>query len=219
MGKERLVSPIRKKVRNLKQYRDLSDEEFEVEFLKLSAEPVYDAVDLEEQIEEKLKDFGEDYDLSDMKINDRLVLRNLIIAIITLEELEETFASMRTDISEGNMLMVDRLAGVMSKLRKDISDMQNDLKLTRKIRKEGREESFLAWMDKMKERAAEFSREKSLSIFCPDCRMMLSSLWLIYPDGDNKISLHCKRCDKFVEVELKYLYDTDNVNLDDVALP
>jgi hypothetical protein len=219
MGKERLVSPTRKKVRNLKQYRDLSDEEFEKEFLKLSAERTYDEVDLEEQIDEKLKDFGEDYDLSDMKINDRLVLRNLIIAIITLEELEETFASMRTDISEGNMLMVDRLAGVMSKLRKDISDMQNDLKLTRKIRKEGREESFLAWMDKMKERAAEFYREKSLSIFCPDCRMMLSSVWLIYPEGDNKISLHCKRCDSFVEVELKYLYDTDNVNLDDVALP
>lgn len=198
----------------------MSDEEFDIIFEELYGEKVRKKDnDLEEKIEAKMQDFGEDYDLADMKINDRLVLRNLIITIITLEELEETFAGMRTDISEGTMLMVDRLAGVMSKLRKDISDMQNDLKLTRKLRKEGREESFLAWLDKMRERAAEFYTEKTLSIFCPDCRMFLGSIWLLYPEEDNSIFWYCRRCKKSIEVELKELYDKGNVNLEDVALP
>lgn len=220
MVKERLTSPSRKKIRNLKQYKDMSDDEFEDVFEELYGKgQVKKADDIEEKIEAKMKDFGEDYDLSDMKINDRLVLRNLIIAMISLEELEETFADMRLDIREGNILMLDRLAGVMSKLRKDISDMQNDLKLTRKLRKEGKEESFLAWLDKMRNRAAEFYTEKTLSIFCPDCRMFLGSIWLLYPEADNSIFWYCNRCKKSIEVELQELYDKDNVNLEDVALP
>ncbi len=219
MVKERLVSPSRKKIRNLKQYRDMTDDEFDEVFDELYGSKEEETNDIEEKIESKMKDFGEDYDLTDMKINDRLVLRNLIISIISLEELEETFANMRLDIREGNVLMFDRLAGVMSKLRKDISDMQNDLKLTRKLRKEGKEESFLAWLDKMRERAVEFYTEKTLSIFCPDCRMFLGSIWLLYPEADNSIFWYCKRCKKSFEVDLKELYDTGNVNVEDVALP
>lgn len=220
MAKERLTSPSRKKIRNLKQYRDMTDEEFEEVFEELYGEGRIEIDNnIEEKIEAKMKDFGEDYDLTDMKINDRLVLRNLIIAILTLEELEVNFAGMRTDIREGNILMLDRLAGVMSKLRKDISDMQNDLKLTRKLRKEGKEESFLAWLDKMRERATDFYTEKTLSIFCPDCRMFLGSIWLLYPEANNSIFWYCNRCKESIEVELKELYDKGNVNMEDVALP
>ena len=220
MTKKRLVSPTRAKIRNLKQYADMSDEKFEEHFQKI-VEGTRTGTDeeLEEKIEERLAEFGEDYDLSDMKINDRLVLRNLIVSVISLEELEQTFSSLRTQISDSNILLLDRLSNIMSRLRKDISDMQNDLKLTRKIRKEGQEETFIAWLDKVKNYAEEFYYEKTLSIFCPNCRRFLASVWLLYPDEENTLCVRCGNCGTELSEALKDLYETDNRNLDDVALP
>ena len=221
-GKERLVSPTRKKIKNLKQFADMSEDEFEKHFQSLAdgKEVLIDLDELEEKVEKKLVEFGEDYDLSDMKVNDKLVLRNLILTIISLEELELVFAGIQTEISDRNILLLDRLSNVMSRLRSDISKMQTDLKLTRKIRKEGREETFMAWLDKIKNYAEEFYEEKSLSIFCLSCRRFLATVWLLYPDGDHSIKLKCDNCGNHTDIEsLKDLYKTHNRNLEDVALP
>ena len=70
---ERLNIPDPRKMRNLMQYRDLTDEEFEKVFEdkysdeRDSAEAIQS---FEEEIERKIVEFGEDYDLSDLKIND-----------------------------------------------------------------------------------------------------------------------------------------------------
>lgn len=221
MSKERLVSPTRKKIKNLKQFAGLSEDEFEEHFQSISGEQdvLADLDELEEKIKEKLAEFDDDYDLSDMKVNDKLVLRNLIITILSLEELEQTFSSVQAKVSDRNILLLDRLGNTMSRLRSDISKMQNDLKLTRKIRKEGQEETFMAWLDKVKEYATEFYEEKTLSIFCTSCRRMLASVWLLYPEGDNDIELKCSNCGNHTVLELRNLYNTENRNLEDVALP
>ena len=223
MTKKRLVSPTRKKIRNLKQFADMDDAEFEKHFEDIVATSERGEADelLEVDVTEKLGEFEDDYDLSDMKINDKLVLRNLIITIISLEDLELEFSSLRDDISERNILLLDRLSNIMSRLRKDISDMQNDLKLTRKLRKEGQEESFIAWLDKVKAYADEFYTEKTLSIFCPKCNYMLSTVWLLYPDEKNVLILSCgnSKCKNKFEVNLEELYETDNKNFDNVVLP
>lgn len=223
MSKERkrLVPPTRKKVKNLSQFSDMSEDEFEEHFQSLSGgQEVLVDDDLEEKIEKKLAEFEEDYDLSDMKVNDKLVLRNLVITIISLEDLEQTFAGVQTKVSDRNILLLDRLGNVMSRLRSDISKMQNDLKLTRKIRKEGQEETFMAWLDKVKDYATEFYEEKTLSIFCVSCRRFLASVWLLYPEGDNSLELKCDNCGEWTVIsELKDLYNTENRNLEDVALP
>ena len=199
MGKARLVSPTRKKIKNLKQFADMSEDEFEKHFQSLSEdeEVLIDLAELEAKVEKKLVEFGDDYDLSDMKVNDRLVLRNLILTIISLEDIELIFAGIQTEISDRNILLLDRLSNVMSRLRSDISKMQTDLKLTRKIRKEGQEETFLAWMDKIRNYADEFYTEKTLSIFCTDCRRYLASVWLLYPEGVNTITLKCANCGNY----------------------
>jgi hypothetical protein len=220
--KERLVSPTRKKLKNLKQFADMDESEFEEHFQSIAegSEILIDLEELEKKVEKKLAEFEDDYDLSDMKINDKLVLRNLVLTIISLEDLEQTFAGVQTSISDRNILLLDRLSNVMSRLRTDISKMQNDLKLTRKIRKEGQEETFMAWLDKVKDYGEEFYEEKTLSIFCPTCRRFLSSVWLLYPDGENSVKLKCNNCGEYTIIkDLKELYKTRNRNLEDVALP
>lgn len=221
--KQRLASQSKKQIRNLRQYADMSDEEFDAMFEDLSSEEIeeIDEAALEEEIDKKLSDFDDDYDLSDMKINDRIVLRNLVISMISLEALEKIFVAQRENLSDANILLMDRTSGVMSKLRHDISDMQNDLKLTRKIRKEGREESFMSWLDKTREKAEKFYKRKHLYIFCPNCRRLLYTMWMLYPDSGPTLHAVCgnEECKHGFDVDLSSLYDTDNKNLKDLVIP
>ncbi len=218
--KQRLASQSKKQLRNLRQYADMTDEEFEEMFESLKEEELDEAA-LEAEIEKGLSDFEDDYDLSDMKINDRIVLRNLVISMISLEALEKLFVVQRENLNDANILLMDRTSGVMSKLRHDISDMQSDLKLTRRIRKEGREESFMSWLENTREKAEKFYKRKHLYVFCSNCRRLLATIWLLYPDADQEFHFTCgnEECKHSGEVYLKYLYETDNKNLEDVVIP
>jgi len=212
----------KKQLRNLKQFADMTDEEFEEYWNEQGEEVFIDLQVIDEEIDKKWVEFEEDYDLSDLKINDRLVLRNLIRAIISLEELENDFYFLRQQISDGNILLLDRLSKVMNNLRKDISEMQNDLKLTRRIRKDSQEENFATYLNNIQEKARKFYKEKMVYVFCPKCRMLLATIWLLY-SGDETANLHltCNRekCGYSFTTNLIKLYSTDNRNLQDVKLP
>lgn len=182
------------RMRNLTQYRDLSDEEFN-KIMKNKEVGMEHSDALEVRIEKKLKEFEDDYDLSDMKINDRDALRALIQAQITLEDYEQLLFSIRKQgFNESTFFAVEKLQKAMSDLRSDISKFQYDLNITRKIRKSDQEASVLAYMASVKEKAKKFYESKMSYIFCPKCHMLLGTLWSMYPNDDrNKISFICGR--------------------------
>ena len=230
MGEEKLAGRDKSRMRNLKQFKELSDEEFDSKFEDMVGAntekqilPIRTTEEMEELVDEKLSEFADDYDLSDMKINDRLVLRNLIRSLVSLEDFEDISQVLRGDaINRDNIIVFDRISNVMSRLRSDISSMQNDLKLTRRIRKDSREEDFISYLENLKIKARKFYKQKSLHIFCPKCRFLLATVWLLYPDEHNFLHLECgnKKCRHLVRIEpLSKLYDTDNKNLDDVEMP
>lgn len=218
--KKRLASQSKNQLRNLRQYADLTDEEFDAIFETKEASEI-DEEALEADVMERLAGFEADYDLSDMKVNDRIVLRNLILSMISLEALEKQSVRLRENLTDANILLFDRTSGVMSKLRHDISDMQNDLKLTRKIRKDSQEENFMTWLENTKQKAAKFYKRKHLYIFCPKCRRLLYTMWMLYPDSGPTLHAVCgnKECKHGFDVDLSSLYKTDNKNLDDVVIP
>ena len=218
--KKRLTSQSRNQLRNLKQYSDLTDDEFEAIFETIEDSGI-DEEALEEDVAERLAGFDSDYDLSDMKVNDRVILRNLILSMIALEDLEKQSVKLRKNLTDINILLFDRTSGVMSKLRHDISDMQNDLKLTRKIRKDSQEENFMTWLENTKEKAAKFYKRKHLYIFCPKCKRLLYTVWMLYPDSKPTLKAVCGNveCKNEFDVNLSSLYETDNKNLDDMVIP
>ena len=69
------------KIRNLKQYKDLPYDDFLEAISKDNKEGALDFGDIEERIEEKFNLFAKDYDLSDLKFNDKESLRNLRVEL------------------------------------------------------------------------------------------------------------------------------------------
>ena len=191
--KERVVVKDRRKIRNLKQYKDLSEDDFN-DLMDREALDIAPVKEFEDRIERKLKNFEEDYDLSDMKFNDRETLRALAQSLINLEDLEQFTYKMRAGgISLDSLTLLDKLTQQMSALRRDISKMQDDLKISRKIRKSDEETSLIAFLDDLKDKAKRFYEQKMFYVFCESCNELLATTWFLWPDGNNKMSFTCGR--------------------------
>jgi len=221
MGKDNYGS--KKQMRNLQQYKDLSDEEFEDIWLERFSSTTLKQ-EFEDRIAKKLEEFSADYDIDDLKINDRETLRAFLQAIIALEDYERIIFGIRSEeITQANINVVDRLSRVASDLRKDISRFQDDLVITRRIRKADKESSVVAYIASLKEQARNYMEAKLSYIFCPNCNRLLGNVWALYPDADNKITFKCKstladgsECGTKVTVTTKELMENRGTNKPEV---
>ena len=181
----------KKSLRNLPQYQDMEEDEFEDIVNEKQLEDDYKA--FEEEIKKKIAEFEVDYDLSDMKINDLMTLRELAKAFIALDKIEFILYLERQNTGLDNITIIEKLGRQSNDLKGVISNLQSDLNITRKIRKGDREDSIQAYLEKLKAQAKEFYEQKMSYIFCPKCNMLLSTAWFLYPEADNVITLECHR--------------------------
>lgn len=225
MGKQRLGSTSKTRYRNLVQYRDMTDDEFEEMWAKKQV-GIVSSKEWEDRIERKIEKFSEDYDIDDMKANDMMALRALAQALITLEDYESAFAQLRAEhgINLDKVIEYKQINEAMSLLRRDITNLQNDLGITRKARKGDKETSVISELERLKQAAKEFYEEKMFYIFCPNCKMLLATIWFNDPNHKkNAIRLVCTRplendiiCGTEVTVTSKDLLANRGVNIADV---
>jgi len=190
-----------RKLRNLAQYNDLSDEEFNDAMDELFASD-FEADLLEkgktfsERVKTKMEEFERDYDLTDMKYNDTQTLEVLCKSLVTMEDYDDILVTLRTgglrDLAQ-NITLIDKFSNITSNIKKDISKAQEDLKISRKSRKASREESAMAELKRLREAARRFYNKVHSYIYCDECHMLLGTVWFNYPDEDNEISLTCSR--------------------------
>lgn len=182
------------KRRNLVQYRDLSDEEWEIKKRELDEKSAPLSDKLGELIEEKKKRFEEDYDLDDMKFNDTEALDALCSAMVYREYYEQEIADLlESGLDKDNTYLFDKLTSVVSKYRKDIIDIQSSLNITRKERNLDKSEKVIDKLTELKEKAEKFYKAKMGYVYCPKCKMLLFTGWFLYPEADNKVILTCNR--------------------------
>lgn len=211
----------RKQIRNLHQYKELSDEEFERVYQSIINKDLKNPY-FEKRIKEEIAKFEKDYEISDLKINDMNTLRALIQAMLALEDYEQLAYKLqkKTVIDEEADYIIARLEKInkiMNSLRTDISRMQEDLKITRKIRKSDREESVINAIQDIKDRAKNFYTQKFARVFCPECKMLLGSVWVMYPEShNNKFWFYCKRCEQRIMISFPELVKSGMRNIKDV---
>ena len=143
MVRKRFYIPNKARTRNLIQNQGLTDEEFD-EMWKTTHEDSEDdteiLAELKARIEEKLNELDKDYDFSDMKANDMMQLESLVLAMLQLDDIEKEVYKKRNDLTDSNILALEKLNKILSQLRADISTISTDLQLTKKIRNKNKEE-------------------------------------------------------------------------------
>lgn len=194
---KRLRAPSKNSLRNMKQYKNMTDEEFDAMYSQIVYGVEKDEVILERSA--RLMDqFEEEYDLSDMLPNDRMLLRNLVSAVIQLEDYETVSNALAKEgISSANIVTLDKLSAICNRLRSDISKMQEDLKITRKNRKADKEQSVIVAIEDLKKKAKLFYEQKMHYLFCEKCGVLLATVWWLQPDyKTNKIRVECHKKDE-----------------------
>ena len=192
-GEEKVRDP--RKLRNLVQYRDMTDAEFAASTYKGNFGSKEDYVEFLKRVKVKYDEFEKDYDLSDMKFNDTETLMSLCTALVTKSDYEEILFDLRQGEIKGgfDLTLIEKFSTFISNLERDCSKMQDDLKITRKSRKKTKEESARTELDRLKKLAEKYYENIMQYIYCEKCSMLLATIWFLYLQGDNKISLTCDR--------------------------
>lgn len=205
------------KIKNLKQYKDMPDDEFD-EVYEAIATRTSRSEELERRINKALDEFKEDYDISDLKMNDKLQLRSMLQSSIALEDYAQVAYRLQRDVlsdpSDANVSKLKQINLIMKDLVDQISKNQADLKIDRKARKGDKEESVINTIDDLKRRARTFHASRYVRVFCPKCKTLIGSMWALYPDNtNNKAWFYCKKCDNREIVSYKEIFDNGMKNI------
>lgn len=222
---KRSRSISKNKIRNLAQYKNMDQEEFDRVFDERFSEPKKESfsspLDKENKIKEIINNLGKDYDLSDMKVNDLSQLNHYASLIIQLEDIEEEIEEQKDrGIDQTNITIIEKLNQMASRLRGDISSIFQDLGISRKFRKSENEQSVIDALTDIKNRARRYIEGKMVYVFCPKCRMLLFTGWVHYKEkNSNLLKCTCGKCGETFTEDLGRLYETDHKNLKDVLIP
>lgn len=224
----------KKSLKNLIQYRDLSDEEFELVYANYKSESVEKQKNKEvylKKFDVKLKGFEKDYEIGDLKYNDKQMLNSLIEGLLSLEDLEEHSRRIRKKeiLDEGNIEDLRKVSFIISKQRADISRIQADLNIARKGRESEKDLNVLNYIEKLKKEASTFYEKKMNYVFCPKCKQLLFTGWFLYPNENNAVKLTCGRtfaddetdeitkvCNHTFTVTSEVLVASKNKNIEDI---
>lgn len=193
-------------IRNLPQYKGLSEEELEKKLNII----LYGG--MQEKINAIIKNFEDDYDLSEMTANDQLALLELARIFTTLESIEKQLQTMLNE-ENTDWFAFEKVNKIASVLRDDASRFQRDLNITRKARQDSGGQSVVDFIEDIKSRAKKFQDRTLSSIFCPKCKMLLAKIWLLYPEEASEFSIVCKRCKKPIVVKAVDIKNGKNVEV------
>lgn len=176
-------------LRNLPQYRDLSDEAFEEAIKGFFVE------EAEELAQEFYEQFKEDYVLDDLKANDKIALESLSYFYAQLRYNQNKINEFR---DSEDILFTEAVSNLVTdneKIIRSIKVLESQLGISRIERLKDEGEDMIDLVKSVRERAKKYLEKKLHYIFCPKCNMLLGNVWLLYREleGAYELKFVCKR--------------------------
>ncbi len=204
------------KLRNLKPYKDKTDEEIiqilnnkKTTTVKTSKKPTdtYDKI-FNQKIDILQKEYAVDMNNS----NDAESLKTLVRQQIQLEQIQNDIDTIQRKESRNidDYTNLKKLGDFQRLTNLSIKEIQTELGISRKQRKEKAVDDIPKWIDGILERSKTFMDKKTTTITCPKCKVELIRFWLNFPNSKGAItgqplnneiqlSLQCWKCEEQVE--------------------
>ena len=202
-----------KQLMTLKQYKGLTEEQVFEKWLEGKNKDYYRIQILKDKM-------ALDYDLTDLNANDKASLDDLCTLYIRVEDMDRKIAD-EMEKEEPDMYNIQNMSKTLTQWRDSISRIQIDLNITRKARKGDNETSVVAEFNSIKERAKKMLEERLSYIYCEKCGMLLSTVWFLFPEEGNSVTVTCgreggtgKRCSHRTTVSSRFLKEHNNKNID-----
>lgn len=171
-------------LRNLPQYKDFTDDEI---LKRVTGK-------LDRLIDEEMKNLEKDYDLSDMKYNDVVLIERWVALMIRLRDSEE---DLEHRIQAGELGSNEALTEEkrLSTMRDDMLKIQRSLAIDRAKRRDSSDDDPRLLFADIRKRAKRFYQERLCYVKCPNCNLVICTANFLYPDSNNRVLLTCARCD------------------------
>lgn len=200
------------RLRNLRQYKELTDEEFDNVWAEYEVQP---DTDFDSKVEKIMEDLAQNYDIRDQYANDTLSLRELASLYVSLEMLTNVERQMMAD---GSYNQVGNISRIRNDYIKNASQIQKDLNITRQARQADDGETLDTFLPSIKKKSINFLSQRLAYIYCPECRMLCGNCWWTDWNVSNIMKVTCPReeCGNTFEVTSQYLAEHKNKNIDGV---
>lgn len=198
-----------KQMKNLRPYRDKTEEEIKQILLEREAngttskEDKRKPDDYDKRFNEKLDSLKAEFSVDMNDANDKEALMSLVRLQIQNENAARDIDNIqrKPNLRDDDYRSLKNLGDFQVGVQRSIADLQDKLGISRKLRKEKQTDDFPQFMDNLLKRGAAMFEEKTVKVSCPKCMIELARIWFNFPKLDNEIqaSLECWKCREKIE--------------------
>lgn len=216
-AKKPLTADKIKKLRNLKYFRDWTEEEI-IKWYELrhgnEAPPASPedlvasdvaevdskipethqtsstSVDLEEykkKYNSYLNKYRKEYGVDMNETNDVEALKAFVRYTLQLERADEIIM-MEQSLKSPDHRTLKGLGDFQRSLQMNLNELQDKLGITRKQRKEKTHDDIPQYIKSIQEKAKDFWQRKTVAVRCEACQITLAQYWLNFPDTTKKVT-------------------------------
>lgn len=210
---EEEISDVKvRKLKNLKMFRNMSDEEVrqyirnrpkvskptEPLFVKeetKTPEMEYDEEEYRKKYKEYMRKYLKEYGVDMNDANDAQALESLVKLIIQFEVIDENIMKLqRTKGFDSRTLK--NMGDYQRSVQTSITELQDRLGISRKMRKEKQVDDIPQYIRELQLKARDFWNRTTTSVRCQKCQVELARYWLNFPDRVEEVSFHivCDKC-------------------------
>jgi hypothetical protein len=192
-----------KRMRNLAYYKDMTDDEIYQAIINrkastISSKPNKSEKEYEERFEEKMKILKTDFGLDMNDSNDKEMAHNLVRQLLQSENVDRDVRVIqdKTEKTKDDISTLKSLGDFQRNVQMTISDLQDKLGISRKVRKEKAVDDIPQFIDGVLAKARDFWQRKTVAVDCPRCQIELVRYWLNFPDNTSLASFttECPQC-------------------------
>lgn len=193
------------RLRNLRHYADKTDDEIREMISQKKTEtvkPPNDDKKYEHRFQEKLKILQSEHGLDMNDSNDKEAVMNLVRQLLQSEnvDMDIRYIQEKREKNKDDVSTLKALGDFQRDIQMTISDLQDKLGISRKVRKEKSVDDIPQFIDSLLVKAKNFWERETVAVDCPKCNIELVRYWLNFPAKTTLVSFttQCPQCEETV---------------------
>lgn len=150
------------------------------------------------QLRKLLSVLKEDYSVDMNDSNDAQALMSLARHLIQAEKADQRIRAIQDKpvLSDDDVRTLKNLGDFQSGIQRTVNELQAQLGISRKIRKEKQADDIPQYIAALQKKAKDFWERKTVGIKCENCMIELARYWINFPDSAYtvKMELECWKC-------------------------
>lgn len=156
----------------------------------------------DQKLQEKLDAYGRAFRVEDLNdANDKTTLLILLRTELMIEDLQVQIQQLMMDGAAENAGDIKKLADLLRDATTSITNLQRVLAIDRKTRRDAETVSVADYIRTLKANAAEFLKDRLITVYCPDCKIMVGRVYPVHEHTAFVAGFTCSQCQNVLKVE------------------